>query len=562
MLKKISPYFCILLILATLLPYIVGIRGELIFDDVPLIKDDPFYLAESNPFQCWNRSFWKIEKTQGLYRPLTLFSYWVDIRLYSAFADAKTGLFEPGFRITNLILHLLVTLLVFKLAMRLRFGRITAFIAALIYALHPIHVEAVTPAFGRGELLCALFLLTGLILHTYRQRSFFYVIGAACCYMLSFMSKENGSAFLPICILMELYMTPFAEFKQRQLVIKKLIPYALYALVAFGVFCLRYVILGTWLPAKQHFMPIIDNVIALSSPLLRIVAAIRIQGIALVKFFWPSILSYDYSYARIVPSETIFDPYAWLTLLSFIAIPGILIYLKPRYTKKILFLCLTYATTILPAGNFFVPAGTIFAERLQYLPSVFLCIFTAVFFMQIARKIPFKATILIITIISCALFVRTFIRTFVWKNEMTLCISGIKSAPESIKVWNNISVQLSRTGDYPAAIIAITKAIDIYSKYATGYANRGAYYRKMGKYTEAKKDIRRALKLSINNLYANYILGLIYAEEGYPFKAKLVWERIQKHYPRDPNLKHVLKLLNEGQWGECDQEKVEEIESK
>ena len=616
MIKKISPYFCILLILAAVLPYIAGIHGELLFDDVPLIKDDPFYLEEANPFQCWNRSFWKIERTQGLYRPLTLFTYWVDIRLYSMFSDKNTGLFEPGFRITNLFLHLLVTLLVFKLAIRLRFGRITAFIAALIYALHPIHVEAVTPAFGRGELLCALFLLAGLILHTYRQKSFFYVLGAAFCYMLSFMSKENGSAFLPVCILMELYMMPFkipfikynmnklykgnrvrkgvpsesllcsknmneeqpgTVVLQRNLLDEEqpgtvvlqrnsldeeqpgtvvlqrktlLLPFGVYGLVAFGVFCLRHAVFGTWLPSKQHFMPIIDNVIALSSPILRVVAATRIQGIALVKFFWPSVLSYDYSYARIVPSETIFDPYAWLTLLSFIAVPGILIYFKPRYTKKILFLCLAYIVVILPAGNFIVPAGTIFAERLQYLPSVFLCIFTAGVFVRLAQKIPFKAVVLIILVLSCALFVRTFTRTFVWENEMVLCISGTKSAPESIKVWNNISVQLSNVDDFKGAIIASTKTIEIYPNYATGYANRGLYFGRMGMYKKAKTDLRKALKISMNHLQANYTLGMIYANEGYPLKAKLVWERIQKHYPRDPRLKDALKLVNEGRWKE------------
>lgn len=549
------------MILAAILPYIAGIDGELLFDDVPLIKDDPFYLEEANPLQCWNRSFWKIEQTQGLYRPLTLFTYWVDIRLYSFLAHEKTGLFEPGFRITNLLLHLLITLLVFKLAMRLRFGRLTAFLTALIYALHPIHVEAVTPAFGRGELLCCLFMLAGLILHTYRKRSFGYVIGAALCYMLSFMAKENGSAYLPICILMEIYMTPLAELKQKQLVFKKLIPFSVYVLVPIGVFCLRKAVLGTWLPAKQHFLPVVDNVIALSSPLLRIVAAIRIQGIALIKFFWPSVLSYDYSYARIIQSETVWDPYAWLTLISFIAVPGLFIYFKPKYTKKILFLCLVYLVAILPAGNFIVPAGTIFAERLQYLPSVFLCFFASLILFQLAKKIPAKAFIILLILVSCALISRTFIRTFVWENDMTLCVSGIKSAPESIKVWNNISVQLADVNDFKGAIMASSRSIEIFPDYANGYANRGGYYGRLGMFKEAKEDLRKALKLSLNHLHANFTLGMIYAEEGYPLKAKMVWERIQKFYPRDQRLKDAIKLANDGKWGPFRSSEILELES-
>lgn len=550
MLKKISPYFWIILLAAALLPYLAGLDGELIFDDVKLIKKDPFYMEVNNPLQCWNRSFWKIEETQGLYRPLTLFSYWLEIRCYSFWANPETGLFEPGFRITNLILHLLVTLLVFKLALRLRFGRLTAFIAALIYALHPIHVEAVTPAFGRGELLCALFLLLALILHTYRQKSIGYVIGAGLCYMLSFMSKENGAAFLPICILMELYLTPWDELKLKSKMLHKSIPFVLYSIAAGFVFCLRKALLGSWLPEKLHFLPFIDNIIALSTPLLRVIAAVRIQGIALVKFFYPAVLSYDYSNAQIRPSETVFDPYAWLTLFLFLAIPGICIYLRPRFKRKILFLMGAYIIAILPAGNFIVPAGTIFAERLQYLPSVFLCLFSAGFLVQITRKFSPKLIISCIIIISILLSVRTFTRTFVWKNVMTLCISGLKSAPKSIKVWNNISVQLAGIGDFKGAIIASNKSIELFPEYATGYANRGLYYSKLGKYKEAKKDLRKALKISINHRHANFVLGLVYAQEGNPYKAKLVWERILKYYPRNPKLKKALKMVNEGQWGE------------
>lgn len=530
------------------MPYLSGLNGDLVFDDVNLIKKDPFYLTESNPLQCWNRSFWKVEKTQGLYRPLTLFSYWLDIRVYSIFANKETGLFPPGFRITNLILHLLVILLIYKLALRLRFGKATAFIAALIYALHPIHVEAVTPAFGRGELLCALFLLAGLLLHTYREQSLWYVIGAGFCYMFSFMSKENGAAFLPICFLMELYLTPLAELKEKKTALKKLSPFAIYVVVAGGVFCMRKAVFGTWLPAQKVFDPSIDNVIALSTPLLRIVAAVRIQGIALVKFFWPSVLSYDYSYAEILPSETIWDPYACLTLISFMALPGICIYLKPKYWKKILFLFFAYVLAILPAGNFIVPGGTIFAERLQYLPSVFLCMFTAWLFLRISRKIPYQASFVILILTCGALFARTFKRTLDWQNEMILCSTGPYTAPNNLKVWNNVSVQFANIKQYQSAIAATDKALEIKPNYATGYVNKGAYYRMLGDRRKAKEEIRKGLKISINHLYGNYLIGLIYAEEGYPEKAKLVWERILKHYPRDPRVKHALKLFNEGKW--------------
>ena len=548
--------FPLIIAASAILPFLPGLDGKLVFDDVPLIKDDPFYLEESNPFQCWNRSFWKIERRQGLYRPLTVFSYWADTRIYSPFANPDTGIFEQGFRITNLILHTLVSLLVSKLAQRLRLGRLAAFVAAMVFALHPIHVEAVTPAFGRGELLCALFFVAGLTLHTMRRKSLCRP-AAAVCYMLSFMSKENGIALLPVCLLFELHAMPLAEWRPVPL-LRRLGPLAAYLAAPATVFALRMWALGTLLPAKDYFMPAIDNVIALSPPLLRVVAAVRIQGIALAKFFWPAVLSHDYSYAQILPSESVWDPYAWLTLAMFSTAVFLFVRLSRRDASKVLFMAAAYIVLVLPAGNFFVTAGTIFAERLQYLPSLFLCLACATASSRISRKAP-AATFTALALVMMALSVRTFHRTYAWRNEMTLAMAGIHSAPRSIKIWNNLSVQFSAIGDYQDAIIAVDKAIDIYPEYATGYANKGTYLAQLGLFEEAKENLRTALRLSVNHLQANYMLGLVYAEEGYPEKAVMVWERIQQYYPRDPKVAQAISLARQGRWkSKAQEESIDE----
>ncbi|MBN1864688.1 MAG: hypothetical protein JW808_07295 [Victivallales bacterium] len=545
--SRVSRFLPLIIVAAAILPFIPGLEGELLFDDIPLIREDPFYIEQVNPLQCWNRSFWKIERTQGLYRPLTLFSYWLDIKAYSPLADPDTGLFEPGFRITNLLLHTIVCLLVFKLVSRLRFGKSVAFLSAMLFALHPIHVEAVTPAFGRGELLCSLFFMAGLILHSYRKESSICIPAATLCYMLSFMSKENGVAFLPVCMMMDLCLAHKIEFKPRP-VMQRLAPFAIYLVAPAAVFALRFRALGTLLPAKDHFMPAIDNVIALSPPLLRVVAAIRIQGIALAKFFWPATLSHDYSFAEILPSESFFDFFAWLTVLSFALAVATLIMIHRRDCRKILFLTSSYIILIIPAGNFIVPAGTIFAERLQYLPSLCLCIASANFLSRISRKIhavPFVALVLLILM---TLFVRTFHRTYAWKSELALSLAGVETAPRSVKIWNNLSVQLSKIGDYGGAVIAADKTTEIYPEYATGYANKGTYLAQLGHLQEAKESLRHALRLSINHLHANYMLGVVYAEEGYHEKALLVWERILEVYPRDPKLIEAVNLARQGKW--------------
>ena len=548
--KYLSPYFALILLGLALLPYIAGLNGEFVFDDLKLIKDDPFYQTESNPLQCWNRSFWKASETQGLYRPVTLFSYWLDARIFAKFADTANGLWSPGFRIINLLLHILITLMVFKLALRLRFGRVTAFIASAIFAVHPIHVEAVTPAFGRGELLCALFLLAGVILHTYRKRSLWYSPAAALSFMLAFMSKENGVIFLPMLVVIDLcsgvWISGFANSAEKKpvilLILKKLIPYLIYLMPIAVVFLIRHHALGSWLPLKQHFDPFVDNPIALSTLPLRIVGAVRVHGIALFKFFVPAILSCDYSYARILPSKSLLDAYAWLTLLLFTATPAIFAKIFPRDRRKILMLSLLYIIAILPAGNFIIPAGTVFAERLQYTPSIFLCIFAAMIFMRISQSLKHPLPLLLFLSICSALFGRTMLRTLDWRDNYTLWSSAAVTTPQSLKVWNNYAVQVGdKRGDYARAVDACTNAVLIHPKYATGYANRGLYLAKMGMFADAEKDFRHAIDLFPNHESANFNLGVLLANQGKTDEARNLWLKIQKINPNNKLVNQALK---------------------
>jgi len=194
---KLNPFKIYLLIaLAATLSYLHGLNGEFLMDDIPLISEDPFYVAEDSSFaDCWKRTYWQGRRSLGQYRPLVGFSYLVNARI--------SGLNSRMFRLTNLLLHIAVAILVFILADQLRTGGISALLAALLYAVHPIHTEAVIPASGRAELLCAFFILTGLIsfiriLKTTNVKIWMYLLPAASL-ILAMWSKENGIILIPLC---------------------------------------------------------------------------------------------------------------------------------------------------------------------------------------------------------------------------------------------------------------------------------------------------------------------------------------------------------------------------
>ena len=574
--RKIKGWHIFILVtICTLVPYFESVNGDFVFDDIPLIVTDPFYTAETNPLQCWNRSFWKESRQQGLYRPVTILTYWVNVKVH--------GLKSAGFRLVNIILHIGVCILAYLLARRLMAGKAAAVVAVLIFAVHPIHSEAVAPAFGRGELLCAFFFMAGLLFHIRAGRSRFYLIPAATAFLLSCWSKEHAVVFLPVCIMMDLYLgrlgtSPFKNFvaavRQSLLeifsvaapvpgtatavattnsttetnallaAVRKLRYCWIYVLVLAIYFASRLIVLGTFLPAKDNFEPGIDNPIAVVSPALRFVSALRIQGNAIKLLLWPDTLSHDYSFAQIRPSVSFADPGAIVTLALFIFLPFLLAKFIPRMKRKIIFFWCTYLICILPAGNFIVSAGTIFAERLIYLPSLWIILLFSCILMDLFRRFKSKIPVfIIIALLISACAARSFVRIKDWNSEMSLAVAGIKTAPSSAKIWNNLAIQLETIGNLEEAVSACDKAIGIYPRYATAWANRGTYLARLGRFEEAEHDLRYAISLHKKHIQAYYNLGALLANLGRIEEAKAVWEKSLENAPDQPELrKELLKL--------------------
>ena len=204
---------CGVVILVAFAAYFNGLDGEFVFDDIPLLSTDKFYVDNAtSSIDCWKRCYWRKGMDIGQYRPVTLLSFF-----WNTWA---TGMFSPGFRVVNLLLHIIVSLLMLKLSLKLGLNLKTAFFAALLFAALPLHSEAVIPATGRAELLCAMFVLLGLLAHikcfavpigvpledpeTLVFKSTIKIVAAPLFLILACWSKENGIVLFPICVLYDL----------------------------------------------------------------------------------------------------------------------------------------------------------------------------------------------------------------------------------------------------------------------------------------------------------------------------------------------------------------------
>ncbi len=543
-------FIFVIIVAAAVLPCIQTIHGEFVFDDIPLIVEDPFYAEESSPVMCWKRSFWKESRRQGLYRPLTVFSYWI---------NAKTSGFDPlPFRLVNLALNAAVSVLVYKYLCRLRAGTAAGALTAIVFALHPIHTEALAPAFGRGELLCALFLLSGLIFHSYVRKAKIYCIPAGLSFLLACWSKEHGVVFIPLCFLQDWYLSG-APISRIRMILADFarISYAYAAYLVFFAFFLwtRFAVLGTFVPAKNNFEPAIDNILAITPQPLRFAAAVAIQGYGIRLMLWPDTLSHDYSYAQIVPPSSVFNLEFLSTILLFFGVPALCAFCFSGMRRLCIFLPLSYLVSILPGGNMLITAGTIFAERLLYFPSLWIIFFFVALFLLIWQKLQdevenrtasriLKYALAITAIIAIlSLGARTILRTSDWNDEMSLAIAGFKSAPKSAKVWNNLAIQLEKDGELQEAVAAASEAIRIYPQYATAYANRGVWQARLGHLEEAEKDLTKAVSLPGKHFPASYNLGALLANIGRHEEAEKVWSESLNNSPQQAGLRAELEKL-------------------
>jgi protein O-mannosyl-transferase len=246
------------LLVVILVAYGGALRNGFVADDQYLITARlPYYLDEFSVGKAFTQTFWKGnafgvprpgEDVKDYYRPLVTVSYAL---------DAKVWRERPfGYHLTNLLLHALASGLVLLLLRQIGLRRSIALPAAILFALHPIHVTNVAWIAGRTDLLAAVFLLGGMVaigrhldraaevrsFSTDRLRSPDLWL-ALLAYLLALFSKEMAVTFGGLVFLRTLLRRRQADPDQRPPSWPWL-ELALIALVTIGTVVFRAMILG------------------------------------------------------------------------------------------------------------------------------------------------------------------------------------------------------------------------------------------------------------------------------------------------------------------------------
>lgn len=501
-----------LLVVITILIYANTLNNDFVYDDLLVIKENSYVKKGLNGIPeilstPYHKGF--NNAATELYRPLSLAVF---ATVYQFFGPNPTV-----YHLLNILAFAccVSALFLFLHGLMQRQRIMVAFIASLLFALHPIHTEVVANCKSLDELLCFLFTFCSLnILMTYAETgNKKWLGGGAILFLLAFLSKETAVTFVAI-IPFIFYVHQGGEKKHSLTILAAIL------LITGIAFALRYIALGS-MDTSITSISFVDNPLADKNiaPASRLATAILILGKYLHLLIAPFPLSSDYSYNSI-PLSTFADPSVLISLIVYIALILVcIIRLRKNANDMCAFAILFYLVTLSLFSNIVFLVGVNMAERFLFFPSVGFCLGVGLLIewsMKQKRKVILirssSKTLAILALSPiCILYaVFTIKRNAEWKDNLSLFTADAEKMPGSSRVNFMLGNELVKAGQMADAINYLQQAVVIYPEYAAAQLEMGKALYNQRDFARALAPAQKAYALIPNNTDAVNNLGLVY----------------------------------------------------
>ncbi len=462
--------------------------------------DDNLYITENADIKTLhgdslNYTLKKIASTyvMGNYHPITMLSYCLEYE--------KFKLNPKPYHVTNLILHLLNTLLVFYFIWLLTKQRWVAFITAILFAAHPMHVESVAWVAERKDVLYSFFYLAALCTYIFylqkeKKKALFYAL-TFLFFILAILSKA-----MAVSLTIALFAIDY--FLDRKITLKTILEKIFFILLSiiFGYIAIK---------AQQSFSAMGD--IARYNFFDRILFSSYGLMMYLWKLFVPINLSGFYSYP--VKQDGMYPTIFYIAPILMLALTFIILQnRRKRFGKDVLFglgfffITIVLVLQILPVG------GAIIADRYTYLPYIGLFFIIARWFNNLLENKTEKiqslktssiAAIILFVAICCY---QTFQRTKVWRDSITFWTDAIEKYDRAPRSYNYRGTAYYQAKQYNKAITDFSNYIQLKNDNPNVYYNRGLAYFSLNKIPEAIKDYTDAIHYNPKHADAYYGRGI------------------------------------------------------
>jgi len=495
--------------------------------------DDPELLLENDSVKSLSsgniRSFFSGSYAGfGGYTPLVFMSYALEYRFFKL--DPKI------FHIDNLILHVLNTLLIYFLIFLISRNVWVSFITALLFGIHPLHVEAVAWIQGRKDLLFSFFFLGAaisylLFLRKRVKKNIYYILSLVL-FACSLFSKVTAVAFPLVILLLESYSG------------RKLDRKVLHRLTPFFVLAIVFIFLAfiTMRPGSSGSPPVKGPLTYFQNLSLFFYAFV----FYISKILLPVRLMARYS------SDIFHYPLDLVLNIALFAGACALIYSIYRRKKEfVTFGTAFFVLTLMPTLPFHF-AGQPYADRYIYLPLAgILFIISALFLEILPNKWPPRRILRCGAVAFLGLAVlffgaKTWALSRVWHDSISLWTHVLKIdpriaiayldrgqayidageldkaladlgkleelEPENLKIYNNRGIIHFKRGEYDKALNEFNRCIALNPRFQLGYLNRAILWGHMREFEKSISDLTSAIEINKYFYLAYYYRGLAYKE--------------------------------------------------
>jgi protein O-mannosyl-transferase len=524
------------LLLASFLVYANTLTNGFVSDDHQQIESNPYAHSFRYVGKIFTTTVWSFQGNEGhtnYYRPLMTFAYVLCDKIFQTYPF--------GFHLVNLFLNCLVVWLVFRLGERALGDERIAFVAAILFAFHPVHSEAVAWIAAVTELQLAVFyLLSFLLFLRLGEQGVSKVKTVALLtftFLLALFSKEQA---VTLPVLATVYEHFYRDDRSLTSWSQKISRYGGLWILTGAYLLFRVVVLHGFAPVAQR-------------PDLT-VFQLGLSGLALIgqyaaKLVWPHPLIAFYLFEK---STSFSNPGVLsgiVAVVVFFALGGILW----RYARPYSFWLIWLGVTLAPVLNVRWMAASAFAERYLYLPSVGFCFLVAGGVvmawnrLQHARWARFAAAgagVAFVAMASLAIFQRNR----QWHDDEKMITADLARQPhasylranlgaiewsrrhkdEAVRQWRlaladkpdnaialcNLGMALIDDKKWSEAESFLKSAIAARPRFASPHMYLGDLYLAQERTVDAETEYRRAIEIFPLNTEARNRLGRFYKTNG------------------------------------------------
>jgi protein O-mannosyl-transferase len=510
-----AAFAVIALFLATIFAYQPTWHGHFIWDDDRYVTDNHLLTAPDGL-----RRIWFSLDAPSQYFPLT----YTILRIERSFFYLD----PTGYHWVNILLHVANALLVWRVLSRLKIPG--SWLAAAVFALHPVQVESVAWISELKNVLMGFFFLLTLWMwieyvdRTMRRRWLFYVAAVVFCFLA--LSAKATACTLPAALLLILWL------KQKPLGRRAWVEVVPFVLLALG-----FGLLTVWWEKYHQGTRMIESL----SPIDRILIASRAIWFYVGKLFWPANIAFIYPKWKIDAA----NPLAYLGLLA-LGVAGALIYFARRFFGRgVEVPAVFFAATLSPLLGLimlYTFRYTFVADHYQYLACIGPLALVSAGLWQIRRSSEAMRTLVPIVafgILSC-LTLLTWRQSGTYRDLETLWRTTIAKNPSCWMAYNNLGIVQFQSGNVDDAIAKYEQSLRLNPDYPEARYNLGGALLQKGRVDEAIEQCRRALVLQPNDPDAHVVLGNAFMTKGEIDRAIDEYRSALALRPEDPNAHYNL----------------------